>query len=288
LQNCVNRPARTLDGRDVVIRVLCIGSEGRSQLDILNVIARGTISQLTPNHAVPLFDLFEVEDITFAVFPRVGFSMLDAFNSWPKNSVGDIVDMILQCLEALAYLHNMGIAHRDAFRDNFLVQWFPSSLSANATLPPASRPRVFINDFETTVYFDEDVPPAARTCVGLPLCATFPTPDRYFRNHAPELGSGEPYDPFKLDVWQLGDSLSELRTTIPEIDTVLSEMTDENPVTRISALDAMKRIAAVVNSRTPDSLKFAPTIILRDYVVDASIIGADLTDEERAAMRAGS
>ncbi|KAI0360320.1 hypothetical protein OH77DRAFT_672826 [Trametes cingulata] len=257
--NSLNRPARSLDGRDVVIRVICVASEGRSQLEVLQHISRGPISQATPNHAIPLFELFELEDVTLGVFPRVGLNLFDAYNSWAENSVGDVVDMIMQGLEALGFLHSIGVAHRDAFKDNFLVQWFPESMASDQLT--VSRPRVFLNDFETAVRFTDDVPAAARVCTGLPLCCTFPTPDRYFRNLAAELSTGEPYDPFKLDMWQFGDSFRDFRTTIPDIDEVLSAMIDDDPSTRISALDALRRISSVVNSIPPERLRIAPTIV---------------------------
>ena len=42
---------------------------------------------------------FQFEDIVFGIFPKVGAEMLDAFGFWPNNSVGDIIDMLLQMLE---------------------------------------------------------------------------------------------------------------------------------------------------------------------------------------------
>lgn len=129
--------------------------------------------------------------------------------------------------KALAFLHSIRVAHRvrldipcpsllltvyqDAFLDNFLVQWFPESLAPRQLT--ISRPRVFLNDFETAVYFKEDVPAHARTCVGLPLCPSFPLPERYFRRVPEEVLSGNPYDPFKLDVWQFGTSLSDFKVS---------------------------------------------------------------------------
>lgn len=93
------RAARTADGRDVVIRVICVGSQGRTHLDVLKYVAKGICSVATPNHAVPLFEVFEFEDITFGIFPRVAFSMWEAYRSWPQSSVGDVLDMIMQALE---------------------------------------------------------------------------------------------------------------------------------------------------------------------------------------------
>ncbi|KAI0366046.1 hypothetical protein BV20DRAFT_687669 [Pilatotrama ljubarskyi] len=261
--NPLNRPARAADGRDVVIRVIRIGVQGKEYLEILNYISRGPCSQVTPNHAVPLFELFELDDVTLGVFPRVGCSMVDAYGSWPENSVGDLVDMIMQCLEALGYLHSIGVAHRDAFKDNFLVQWFPESMASHQLT--ISRPRVFLNDFETAVFFTEDVPASDRVCVGLPLPPSFPSPERYFRPIPSELTSREPYNPFKLDVWQFGDSLRDLKTTIPDIDAVLADMTVEKPNDRLTAFEALKRISATAHAMSHESLKIPPVVVRSQY-----------------------
>jgi hypothetical protein len=39
------------------------------------------------------------QDITFGIFPRVTVCMERSICSWPKNSVEDILDMIMQGLE---------------------------------------------------------------------------------------------------------------------------------------------------------------------------------------------
>ena len=46
-----------------------------------------------------MFMEFQFEDIVFGIFPKVGGEMLDAFGCWPNNSVGDILDMLMQMLE---------------------------------------------------------------------------------------------------------------------------------------------------------------------------------------------
>ena len=46
-----------------------------------------------------MFMEFQFEDIVFGIFPKVGGEILDTFGFWPKKSVGDIIDMLLQMLE---------------------------------------------------------------------------------------------------------------------------------------------------------------------------------------------
>ena len=71
---------------------------------------------------------FQFEDIIFGIFPKAGGDMSLAFGFWPNNSVGDVIDMLMQMLEvdftyyrlsifiylfkALEFIHDLNIAHR--------------------------------------------------------------------------------------------------------------------------------------------------------------------------------
>ncbi|KAJ3008173.1 hypothetical protein NUW54_g3256 [Trametes sanguinea] len=253
--------AQAADGRSVVIRVIAIGKAGRRHVDILKIAGRGPYSLVTYNHTIPLLDLIDFEDITFGVFPKIGDTLVDAYGGWAENSLGDVLDMILQCLEALGFVHGMRIAHQDAFKDNFLVQWQPESLKARAY--PVSRPRVYLNDFETAVMFGQDVPIEDCVCTGLPHGPSFPGPEKYRRPVPPEVESGKPYNPFKLDVWQFAMSLRDFKSNIPEVDNTLELLRNPDPLLRISAYEAMATIANVVAMIPPYALA-VPPIVLSD------------------------
>ncbi|PIL28175.1 hypothetical protein GSI_09712 [Ganoderma sinense ZZ0214-1] len=257
-RNALTRAARAADGRDVVFRVLSIGEEGREHVDFLKTFARGPYSLISANHTLPLLDLIELEDITFAVFPKVGKSCMDVYGTWAQPSVGDILDMIAQCLEALVFLHHYGVAHRDAFKDNFLIQWVPESLGLSYKAPP-SRPRVYMNDFELAVCFPDDMPPEERVCIGPPYGGSLP--GHSGRPMPPEVLSGKPYDPFKLDVWQLGTSINDFKSTIPQIDAVLVSMTDPDPATRPTAYEALKALLDAIGAIPPVSLRIEPELV---------------------------
>ncbi|KAL1937618.1 hypothetical protein VTO73DRAFT_13004 [Trametes versicolor] len=250
--------AQAADGRSVVIRVLAMGDEGREHVDILKLIARGAYSLLSLNHTVPLLELLEFEDITFGVFPKIGTDMRVLSGEWNQNSVGDILDMIMQCLEALGFIHSVRIAHRDAFKDNFLLQWQPESLRTRTY--PISRPRVYLNDFETAVHFPPSIPETDRLCVGLPLGASFPGTDAYGRPVPPELQSDTPYDPFKLDVWQFATSFEDFESNFPEIDEIMASLRDQDPSARPSAYEAAINMANIVSTYPPYALHYPPGI----------------------------
>ena len=98
-QNGLCHGATTADGHSVVVRIISIGNEGNNHLQVLRKIARGNDSLLVDNHAVPLWREVHFEDMVFGVFPFIGCDLFDIYAPWIKNSVGDIVDMILQAIE---------------------------------------------------------------------------------------------------------------------------------------------------------------------------------------------
>ncbi|KAF8809792.1 hypothetical protein BYT27DRAFT_7135952 [Phlegmacium glaucopus] len=237
-ENPLQRAARMRDGHDVIIRVIALGNEGHEHLKILRRIATGKDSLLSTNHALPMLAEFHLEDITFGIFPKVGGAVWQAYDYWAQNSVGDILEMIMQMLEALVFIHDLRITHRDAFHDNFVIQWHPESF-ATMTISP-SRPRVYLIDLEVAIQFPPECPIDQCVVTGYPLGGSVTDPAKYARPHAPEFASGNPYCPFKLDVWQLGKSLENFKSTIPAIDEVLSDMINPDPVHRMNATEVLE------------------------------------------------
>lgn len=162
------------------------------------------------------------------------------------------------------------MAHRvvqDLCKSNYVVQWHPESLETMRV--PLCRPRVFLIDFEMAYEFPPHIPAAQRLLVGTPI-------EDYRRPIPPEIASGEPYDPFKADVWQLAESFSDFRvrlpspefaysdswqTDIPQIDEVLSLMFEQDSLKRLSALDARDQLAAAVHNIPPSALLIPPVLL---------------------------
>ena len=107
LQNPLIRAFRTHEGQDVIIRVIVIGDNGRKHLDILRLLATAPQALVSANHALPMIREVQLGHITFGVFPLVGYT-LDA--SWANDSVGDILDMLLQALEVGSHYEQIIIA----------------------------------------------------------------------------------------------------------------------------------------------------------------------------------
>lgn len=83
---------------------MAIRDEGHDYLSIIRKTSTGPLALLSNNHCLPLFWEFALEDIVFGVFPKTGGCVDESWDCWPKNSVGDILDMMLQILEVLYFL----------------------------------------------------------------------------------------------------------------------------------------------------------------------------------------
>ncbi|KAH9900805.1 hypothetical protein C8Q73DRAFT_675845 [Cubamyces lactineus] len=240
--------ATMADGHSAVARIIAIGDGGQNHLNALRKLACGADSLLVDNHTIPLWREVHFEDMVFGVFPFIGETLENCYAPWIKNSVGDIIDMILQALQGLAFVHSRNIAHRDADKANFLVQWHPESLDTMQV--PIVRPRVYLNDFERawelpTCIFSNDMDPLSHI---------------YSRPTAPEVQSGEPYDAFKTDVWQFSASFWDFRSTVPAIDEVLEAMRGDNAATRPSSSEARDRLAVAFHSTAPIHLLIPPEV----------------------------
>ncbi|KAL1673095.1 hypothetical protein EV122DRAFT_294430 [Schizophyllum commune] len=249
---------RTSEGQDAVLRVVAVHDEGREQLRIWRKLATAPHALMCENHTLPLLQDINLEHVTFAAFPYVAQPMERIYGGWAKNSVGDILDAVMQALEGLSYIHSLGIAHRDAFKYNFLMQFYPESLLTGVI--PISRPRVYLIDFESAIEFPIEYPPSERVCVGPPCINSLSDVDQYTAPRIPEMDTGEPYDPFKLDVWQLATSLLDFDSTLPAVEDVLAYMASDDPADRLTAHEAMSRLRECLEDMPPKSLLFPPAI----------------------------
>ncbi|KAL1705496.1 hypothetical protein EV121DRAFT_203544 [Schizophyllum commune] len=268
-QNFSSHAVRTSGGQDAVLRVVAIGNEGREQLRIWRKLATAPHALISENRTLPFLHEIDLEHITFAVFPYVAQPMDRIYGGWAKNSVGDVLDAVMQALEAsrlrsnesiqgLAYIHALSIAHRDAFKYNFLMQFYPESLLTR--MVPIARPRVYLIDFETAIEFPADCPSSERLCVGLPCINSISDADKYMPPRIPEMDTGEPYDPFKLDVWQLATSLLDFDTTLPAVEEVFAYMGSDDPADRLTAQAALMRLREAIEDMPPKSLLIPPVI----------------------------
>jgi hypothetical protein len=88
-------PARTLDDRDVLIKLISKGNDGLNHLEALRRLAVGNVGSRGDNHTVPVLRLIVLQDMTFAVFPL----MSEGFTTGWYDELHETIDAAIQLLE---------------------------------------------------------------------------------------------------------------------------------------------------------------------------------------------
>ncbi|KAH9474569.1 hypothetical protein JR316_0013031 [Psilocybe cubensis] len=250
---CLNHAARMNGIRDVVLRVVALSGEGQTHLRIIKRLASPPDQLLSSNHILPILYEIYFQDIVIIAVPKLIFDLREVLRYTESNSVEDALYMVLQAFEATAYLHQNLIAHRDLYLPNFMVEWMPESLTQRTTV---ARPRVYMIDFETAVEFPADSLESDRMCTSFHRDL-----DQFGRYIAPELRTKEPYCPFKLDMWQLGNDLRiTLLTGLDEVDRLCQALCEPNPPDRMTADTALKTL--------DEFLRKTPSIDLHKKILD--------------------
>ena len=90
-----------------------------------------------------------------------------------------------------------------------------------------SRPRVYLIDFEFAIEFSPESLAEERVCVGYPTSESA-LAELYKRPIPEEVFLGIPYDPFKLDMWQLGWTLANFKVCLSSIASTVGPDDDSS------------------------------------------------------------
>ncbi|KAL1731816.1 hypothetical protein EV714DRAFT_248645 [Schizophyllum commune] len=273
-------------GDDFIIKLVSDGwdPKGLTELRILEHLSRPDIRAHPRNRTVPVADLLKYEQYTFAIFPR--------WTDFPEKEIRTprtAIECCVQVTEALAFLHAERIAHLDVSKENIMINFFgfgDQSLSPVVEYFPVSYGLI---DFGESVFLD------ASTSLAPPRTyATRPT-------SAPEVSSGEPFDPFAADVYQTARFLLEQFYDLTGVDskflTTLQAMISSPPSTRISMAETHERFAALraswLRDPQPDVVdiygrpknKYSDTY-LNTWRPPPGMLSIPANDEEAKALRA--
>ncbi|QRV88410.1 kinase domain protein [Ceratobasidium sp. AG-Ba] len=210
-------PIRTLDATrihdqsQVVIKILlplddANDHEGEQELEILQRFSSSLYKDDPMNHVVPCLDCFPVPDVEGGMF--FVMPLLSEYKNPPFYDLSEIHDFLTQIFEGLEFLHEHDTAHCDIAPSNLMVDnrvlydepfhpfYHTLSLDGKRTLQPkyvrSQRPvRYYYIDFGYATWFKD---------ASLPRIVT----GAHAKEKATEQVEGAAYDPFKVDIYQLG------------------------------------------------------------------------------------
>ncbi|KAI0000226.1 hypothetical protein BJV74DRAFT_766972 [Russula compacta] len=233
---------RISDGKLVYIKEVKTGDQESRIASMLSALDDPA------NHSVPILDTFldHADDtISYIVMPFLRLS-----DSPPFETVWEVMDFVDQVLEGLAFIHSHGVAHRrDCSLKNILMDglhMFPlgfhpvkdillHDISTPAPIIPRRDAGVkyYFVDYGISSYF----PAGSQSHLVLGLDGR--------DQDVPELSDTVPYDPFKVDIYTIGNVLrGEFCNNHPNLDflrPLTVSMTWSDPNRRPSAEEVLRQ-----------------------------------------------
>jgi len=226
--------AYTDDGKLVLIKK--VGRDG-GESRIAQMLNTPELREDPRNHCVPIIEMIDDPDndsVSYMVMP-----LLRNADNPPFQYVKEMIDFVDQVLEGLVFLHEKGVAHRDCVLHNFLMnpgEMYPEGFhpvqvaykrdySGFADYLPRSAVGVkyYFADFGISVHMPDRL--------GLVTGTAGRDQD------PPELSPNVPYDPFKLDIFIIGnmfkqefcDQFSNVEFLRPLADRMITQDPEQRP-----------------------------------------------------------
>ncbi|KAJ7450250.1 kinase-like domain-containing protein [Mycena galericulata] len=244
------------DGKKVILKRVPTGGE---ELAIIKRLSSPSVCSDHRNRTIPLFDVVVLPNSpwSFLVMPYCR-----RFNYPPLHCRKEFVEAITQFMEGLQFMHDRNIAHFDIAPQNMMMD-------ESRVVPKGShfcKPRThtgfyglfswndrcsvspvdyYYIDFGLSLYF----PDGKDTALHLGTLRTFPT--------IPELSLTVPYNPFKVDIYQLGLTIRKLIDAYPDLEdfrSIANDMTATNPNDRPTPADAVSDLRRIATRMTPAKL----------------------------------
>ncbi|KAF7306329.1 Protein kinase domain-containing protein [Mycena indigotica] len=205
------------------------------------------------NRAAPLLDTIPIPDDDNTVLIVMPFLRL--FNSPIFRHLREVIDALGQFLQGLVFMHYHSIAHRDVCRLNLMMD-------ASKVVPGGNNfniPRAEENDLSLHYSWKDrcSVEPVAYYLIDFGLSRYFPEGveaaasfGRYGQDRTvPEFKWEVPHNPFKVDIYQLGNTFLNVLARFPEnrghLLPLLRSMTADDPNARPTALEALMELEAL-------------------------------------------
>ncbi|KAJ7162361.1 kinase-like domain-containing protein, partial [Mycena filopes] len=240
------------DGKKVILKY--VPTDGREST-IIRQLSSPELRSDPRNRTIPLLDIFPMPDSpwTFLVLPYCR-----EFTYPPFHCRNEFVDAMSQFMEGLQFMHDHNIAHFDIAPQNMVMDeqrvipngshfsrpwthtgfWGLFSWKDRCTVAPVDY---YYIDFGLSSYH----PAGNDAAVRVGTLRTFPT--------IPELSQTVPYNPFKVDIFQLGLTIHKLIDEyfgLEDFRPVADAMTVADPRLRPEPAEALAHLRGIAAAIT--------------------------------------
>jgi protein serine kinase H len=184
------------------------------------------LRRVNHHNVIRLIEVYETQDSLYLVMERAqGGDLLTALANLPSYTESAVREVFRQLLEAVRYLHSLGIVHRDLKLDNLLFDNLSNCLkkqvasdetddeSIDEETSNSSTISVKVTDFGLSALLPEDIPASSRSTFGA-------SSDKKDKRLTELWGTTEYFAPEvynrrygrQADVWALGCILFEMLT----------------------------------------------------------------------------
>ncbi|KAK6977715.1 kinase domain-containing protein [Favolaschia claudopus] len=274
---------RLADNQKVVLKRVKTDS---TELQIIQYLSQIRDSR---NHTIPLLEVISAapNSTSILVMPYTRHFTHPAF-----HCRAEYVEAMQQFLEGLQFMHDNGVCHFDIAPQNMMMEeslvvpagshftWqethtgFPGIFSWNNRCS-VSPVRYYYIDFGLSMYFRKGKDAALTTGT----LRTFKT--------IPELSLTVPYNPFKVDIFQLGLTMHKLidYPALKPFRPVADRMTSTDPNDRPEPAESLRELNWIANQIPPQKLR-APIVEKTgpvSYIAQSamSIVRRDSSRQER-------
>ncbi|KAF8733283.1 Protein kinase domain, partial [Rhizoctonia solani] len=238
---------RAADNLQVIIKMLVPEqTEGQNELAVLERFSSPELKDHPDNHVVRCLDSFPIpgeQSGYFIVMPLLG-----GYRDPPFRTLAEVHDFLQQIFKGLIFMHENSTVHCDIASANIMMDSRPLynepfhpvyqtlSLDIQRRIYPKysrleKRVRYYFIDMGFATWFPD--PSVPRLLTG-----------KLARILAPEQKINQPYDPFLVDIYQLGTVIKQdlipLNKTLDLLKLLAEEMTRSDPSARPTLAHAQR------------------------------------------------
>ncbi|KAJ1304253.1 hypothetical protein OPQ81_005414 [Rhizoctonia solani] len=245
---------RVVDGKRIIIKVFDTRITP-NELPILQYLSDEHLQSNPSNHCTFALDSFPVPANEGWVF--VVMETYYPIYIVPFETIGEVVELTRQLLEGLVFMHERNLAHRDCASANIMMK-------ADTLFTSTPHPHPSYSYLTEDAQYRVGIQPRSGHTVkyyyiDFGLAILFPThaertlvtgADGRERN-VPELATPDiPYDPFKVDIWTIGnfirnDFYSKSSYSLYFLESLLKRMTEADPTLRPTADEAFSEFELI-------------------------------------------